>query len=327
LKRRTHRRALAAKREATQRAAVAKREADRLATDEKICATFGLPDPRFAFACGGRRKIAVDPCDERARKMLLAKGFRYFSHTQFFIYACLTELRLDVFFDIGTNYGECLFAVPFYTRTKIKGFEANPALHPYLTTSIAYNDDLEGVSVSPCAVAGSRGENVTFLVDEHWSGASSMVLDPSRKGIRRVEVETTTIDHEMSCLNNIRSALIKIDVEGFEPYVFVGAQQTNHRLNNLIYLIEFDSAYLLNSGTTGKEFFQDLSQSFSVYILTRNGLSEVLDYAELESRVEPGRKVHCDLVLVKIADPDFSATFADKILSRPFQELRRELSF
>jgi FkbM family methyltransferase len=298
-----------------------------LAVDEKIHATFGLPDPGFAFACGGRRKIAVDPKDERARKMLLAKGFRYFRHTQFFIYACVKELRLDVFFDIGTNYGECLFAVPFYTRTKIKGFEANPALHRYLRRSIAYNDDLEGVSVSPCAMGASPGETVTFLIDENWSGTSSMVLDPSRKGIRPVEVETTTIDHEISFLGDIHSALVKIDVEGFEPFVFLGAQQTNKRVKNLIYLIEFDSAYLPRSGTTGKEFFQYLSQTFSTYILTRDGLSVVLDYAELESRVEPGRKVHCDLVLIRIADPDFNVTFVDKILSQPFQELRRELSF
>ena len=73
-----------------------------------------------------------------------------------FIYCCIYCLPVDVFLDIGANYGECLFALPLYKKVKVRGYEANPDLIKHLNKSKTYNDDIKDIAIARYAVAAVR---------------------------------------------------------------------------------------------------------------------------------------------------------------------------
>src|SRR3569623_3622166 len=109
-------------------------------SDEEIERNYHTANPHFSYICGGLRRIAVDSNDRRARDLLLRRTPRYFATVQVTVFACHMLLKPTTFIDVGVNYGECLFAKPLFDRTPTFGFEANPALLPYVEKSLLNND-------------------------------------------------------------------------------------------------------------------------------------------------------------------------------------------
>jgi FkbM family methyltransferase len=293
--------------------------------DSKIKRAFGTKNPGFAFSCGGMRRIFVDPADMRVRRMLLRKGFRYFSSNQFMVYCLNKLLTVDAFIDVGSNYGECLVSLPLYSKTIVRGFEANPNLLSYIKKTIRFNEDLRDIEIAARAVTNRAGEKVDFQIDTRWSGKSSLSLDPGRSGVVTMSVPTTTIDDEVSALGSVSTLLVKIDVEGHEPDVLQGAVETNNSVQNIIYLLEFDSKFLSRGGHDPRVFFEILSETFALYKMDGAGLHEVPDYASLARGGSDLDEIHVDLVATKFDTPEVRDRFEKKILHPDFSETRRSL--
>ncbi len=297
--------------------------------DEAIIRLYNTQRPEFAYICGGRRMIAVDPDDARARKILLSKGLQYYSKVPYFIYRCLEELPVHLFMDIGANYGECMFSAPADCPTRIRGYEANPQLKPYLEKSVQFNTDLRSVEVNAMAVADVAGADRTLDIDPAWSGRSKLsqereVVQPDEAPLQ--QVRTTTIDRELNGQDPEPLVLLKIDIQGWEPAAFEGAAQTNKRLANLIYVIEFSEAHLEEAGWSPKRFFDELCADFTIYKLTARGLHPVSEYAALR-QIHPGEEqkpqgptLHLDLVLTTFADNAVARLFAQRIVAEDLFE-------
>lgn len=302
-------------------AAEAKKDIKSLEADEKILKHFGTINPPYAFISGGSRRISVDPLDKRARMQLLRHGEKYYSKMQTVVYALHAYLKPDFFLDIGVNYGECLFTAPEGAATRIIGFEANPNLTAFLDRSLAENPDLD-IRIIQSAVSDRPEGSLAFFINKAWSGKSTAVApsDAEAAHIERIEVPTTTIDHELRELIPDGSVVVaKVDVEGLEPKVLAGAQDLIQRCRTIVFCIEFDSKFLSGSGAA-EAFFEELTRSFRVYTIRREGIEVVRDYKTLVEQSGAKRHVHCDLMLYRTRDMDglnaFESQFCTKAVVR-----------
>ena len=304
-------------------------KSDKLEEQKKIDKTikqiFNVNNPEFAYICGGLRKISVNPKDRRARNILLRKGIRYYSNVQFFIYCCIYCLPVDVFLDIGANYGECLFALPLYKKVKVRGYEANPDLIKHLNKSKTYNDDIKDIAIARYAVASRAGEMLSFYIDTEWSGKSSILLQKKQSNVLKVEVPTTSIDYEMNRIGDCRMLLVKVDVEGFEPQVMEGAVRVSRDLTNIIYLLEFDTKFLKRGGIEPREFFNKLADQFSVYKLSYRSINPVADFEHLFAQHKDSPRIHVDLVLTKFGESEITGAFEQKIAAKDLKTISESL--
>lgn len=296
-------------------------------TDEIIRQHYNTDAPNFAYICGGLRRIAVNPADKRAKMQLLRHGLRYFSKMQAITFIINHIAKPDVYFDVGVNYGECLFAHPLHSSSVIVGFEANPSLMPLIQRSRIYNDDLANVELVAKAVSDVPGQVIPFFVNKAWSGKSTGVAPSrARADIQRIEVETTSLDAEFSNLRDWSTAVIKVDVEGFEPNVIRGGRDLfKERGKNIIIMLEFDSAFIAESGGDAEEFFDLLQDIFDVYLILRRSVWKI-DSLDVVRDLSPGQsKIHCDLMLVRTDDPDWAASTLGSFTARPLVDMAKEL--
>lgn len=283
-------------------------------TARGILATFHTEAPTVAYIANGLRRIAVDPTDARARQVLQRRGFRYFSGIQTFIYSCLSELPVDLFFDVGANYGECAFAAPLYSKTRTIGYEANEGLHSYLEKSRGYNDDLANIRFVHSAMSSQAEGTLTFYVDKDWSGKSSAIGDESKPNQVRMTVPATSLDREFETWGQGCSLLLlKVDVEGYEASVFHGARNVVQTVPNLVCLVEFDSKFLLRAKVDPPQFFARLSADFTVYRMTKGTLRKCETYKDLEG---PGEgRIQTNLVLSRFTDKNIESLFLKQIVA------------
>lgn len=288
-------------------------------TDD-IARHYNVPDPHFAYICGGLRRIAVDSADRRARSRLLARGIRYFSKMQAVVYAAHMVLKPSLYIDVGVNYGETLFAKPLFDRTPTFGFEANPGLIPRIDKSRLYNDDVE-VSVIPKAVGDRTGGDLTFYVNDLYTGNSSAAKFDNSKGVREITVPVTTLDAEILPHNcDLDRVLIKIDVEGYEPQALKGAEELLRRARNAVVLIEFDSFFMPAAGVDPEAFFGGLAEVFDILLIENHQARRVTRYAELPDKA--GR-IHADLALMKFADAEVRDLFIDRFCNGSLKDYMR----
>ena len=268
----------------------------------RIKNTFNIIDPNFAYICGGLRRIGVDGSEWRARKMLLSGGFRYFTKMQAAIYAAHIMLKPDLFLDVGVNYAECLFSKPLFDKTKTIGFEANPDLIPHINRSALYNDDVN-VELVPKAVGDVAGGELRFYVNELSSGKSTAARPKSLRDVREIIVPCTTIDAEVSSRNLDSSTLLmKIDVEGYEPYALRGAVNTISKSKSAAIFLEFDSLYIERSGVNSNMFFDEILSQFKVFEVNSNASRDITSFSELTKSRDEGQRVHVDLCLLRFSN-------------------------
>lgn len=291
-------------------------------SDEKfIQKHYNTLAPSFAYICSGLRRIAVNPEDARARKMLLRRGVRYVDLVQLVIHGLLKNLPFDLFLDVGSNYGECAFSVPLYCPTKILGFEANPHLHSYLGRSKIYNDDVQDIAFRQVAVSNSAGTQQPFYIDEDWSGKSSLHQTTNQR-LLRIDVPVTTIDNELQHLQlKPDLLLLKVDVEGAEPQVLDGASQTLAQTKNVVCLIEFDPSYVSKGKIDPHDFFESLLKQFQIHELAESPrrVQHIDDLRRTLGSRET--RLHTDLLLSRFDDSTLATLFNEHILERKIEAL------
>jgi FkbM family methyltransferase len=295
----------------------------RQAAEERIRQHYNTANPRIAYCLAGLRRLSVDPGDGRARRMLLAYGPRFLSRQQAILYAINALLPVELYLDVGVNYGECLVALPLYARTRVRGFEANPALHPFIDKTLVYNDDLENVEISGRAMGAVAGEEIDFFVDARWSGKSTAVPTEGAS-IRKTTAITTTLDAELRD-ETPDLLLVKLDIEGYEAAAFRGAAEVNRRLPNVLYLMEFDDAFLTRAGEDPAALVEEFGRDFALFMLTGRGLKPIASYADIPVTDTAKGLKHTDLLLAKLTDPALRDRFEAEIADAPMKDLHARL--
>jgi len=126
-----------------------------------------------------------------------------------------------VFVDVGANIGAS--TVPLAKQLNsgtVVAIEASPAVYPYLARNIELND-LRNIRLHHCAALDHDRDSVAFYEapkDHFGMGA----LAPQFSG-KAVPVTARTLDSILDQDSIDRVDVLKVDVEGFEGQVFVGA--------------------------------------------------------------------------------------------------------
>lgn len=152
------------------------------------------------------------------------KGWRYYEPLYLLL---LREVLQDceVFYDVGGNMGYyTLSAAKFRPGLAIHTFEPNPKMHAILAANLAANG-IGQVVLNQLALSDHEGLVDFYLPASDLSGT----LDPDFNAAEQVtvqQVRATTIDAYAGLQPIAGRLLMKIDVEGHEPEVLVGATET-----------------------------------------------------------------------------------------------------
>ncbi len=162
----------------------------------------------------------------------------------------LTSLDLmgKTVFDIGAFEG--VFTLFFARKVGAEGqvitFEPNPFNYDKVLENIALNG-FENVEVRQTALGEQAGElELSFRHSESGSGSLHPAIRAAitqEKSAYTVNVPVDTLDHQLQTTGLPKPDLIKIDVEGFEPNVLKGMEQTIQDCQPHLYL-ELHGAYL-----------------------------------------------------------------------------------
>lgn len=123
----------------------------------------------------------------------------------------------DVFIDIGANVGHYSLLMSGVKKCKSIAVEPVPQTFKQLVNQVELNNLSKLISTLNIGVSDSKGE-LFFSTDK---GTMNRIVNENYRNLVKVKVSTIDALSE----NNIPIA-IKIDVEGYEKYAFMGAQET-----------------------------------------------------------------------------------------------------
>ncbi len=181
----------------------------------------------------------------------------------------------DVFVDVGANIGTTTIPMAYTVGStgKVISFEAHPLTAKNLQKSVNQNKGArEHIEIRNKALGEKNG--VTHI--------SNLAMDDlnflSDKGI---EVELSTLDTELRDIPHIN--LIKIDVEGYEKFVFLGGEKTLAK-TDMIYFESFEPNYARFDYTLDDILTLLHKASFIVYSLNDGKRHEIREgYRNLET--------------------------------------------
>ena len=181
----------------------------------------------------------------------------------------LATARPGIVVDVGANVGwHALHAAQHRNVEAVIAFEPDPLNVAMMERSIARNG-IKKVIVDRRAVGAKPGVARLYNYKGSNRGRHSMAVD---HGFGSRDIEVTDLDSalEARTFGSRPVALIKIDVEGYEPAVIVGASRTLARTDAII--LEY-SPQLSRAGghSTGAMIAQLYDAGFTPFAMRNNG--------------------------------------------------------
>lgn len=176
-----------------------------------------------------------------------------------------------VFFDVGSNVGYyTLLAAPIVGKDgKVHAFDPVSEQHADLRANVERNK-LQNVVPERLIITDRAGTMEINLGSEDNAGTASVNL-VYRENQATERVDCTTLDAYLSEHGVKRLDVLKIDVEGHEPFVLRGVAETLRKLRPLL-LVEVRGEMLEELGSSRETLFQQIAvHGYVPYSLTRGG--------------------------------------------------------
>lgn len=123
----------------------------------------------------------------------------------------------DVFVDVGANIGSYTTLASAVCGARTIAIEPDPQTLGALKKNVAINKVGDLVTVAECAVGATKGVVQFTIGRDTTNRVASRGYGPTR------EVQVLPLD---DIVGDAQPTLLKLDVEGYEPQVFAGAQRT-----------------------------------------------------------------------------------------------------
>lgn len=188
-----------------------------------------------------------------------------------FLQACLDPG--DTVIDIGANIGNvCLACARAVGETgRVLAVEPHPRIYRSLVENVALNGI--GRTVETVNVALGDGEGAVRFTDASDDTQNTIARDG---GAGTIEVAMRPLD---TIAPEGEIALMKIDAEGYEPWIIAGASSACSRTRMLY--AEFNPALIRGHGGDPVEFLDGLRRhGFRLSVLGDEGLTEMTDMPE-----------------------------------------------
>jgi FkbM family methyltransferase len=179
--------------------------------------------------------------------------------------------KATLFIDVGANTGS--WAMPFLSRMKPGGkgllFEPSPIAAKMLKDNFGQTKNV--VEIIRAAV-GDKSGRACFFMEPAAGETSSLVMGHSQSGAQEIEVPVTTIDEELLKRNIDFVDFLKIDAEGYDLRVMMGAMNSikGHKIG--IVQFEYNAPWALVGSTLSDAIKLFRTNGYLVYLLLREGL-------------------------------------------------------
>jgi FkbM family methyltransferase len=166
----------------------------------------------------------------------------------------------SVVLDIGANFGlyTAVAASFIKDRGRLYAFEANPHTFKFLRRTLYANRLFHNPNVVAvnALVGASGGRGTLYYLPEELGGATTTNLGQWGTEARSVEVDRIALDDVLPA--DLPVDLVKIDVEGSEPFVLRGMRQTIRRSPNIRIFLEFVESFLAHT-VAAEEFVGEIA--------------------------------------------------------------------
>jgi FkbM family methyltransferase len=228
----------------------------------------------------------------RALLSVAARGMGLFnskdarlSGEAFFFEHIVSNRQLRVIFDVGANVGDFTQAVLSSNPTAaIYAFEPHPRTFAAFQATTEHNKRVVpfqcglGTTASKAFLYDLAAGDGTQLASLH-RGALEMIS----KDLTQVEVEIRTLDDVLLATGANRIDLLKIDTEGNERAVLLGASRALEEGRIRSVLFEFNEMNVFSR--TFMHDFVELLPGFRFYRLLPDGLAALAPYSTLHSEL------------------------------------------
>lgn len=245
------------------------------------------------------RKIFLDSQDISLSPHIMYEGRWEQWVTDFFI----KNLKAgDVFFDIGANCGfYTLLAAHHVGQTGfVLALEPQRKLRSLIENSIEINGFSGFSHVIETAVGEIEGE-AQLGHYKNLKGSSTLFPGFGDSGENvKVAPLPAIIRYTEELFNRVLTPnVIKIDVEGYEYFVWKGAREYLKEIKNILILLEFTPDRYIQLGQDPEIFINELmADGFQITQLTHNGTEKEFTSGDIERVIDSGD--YADLVLRKV---------------------------
>jgi FkbM family methyltransferase len=147
-----------------------------------------------------------------------------------------------LFLDIGADLGSysVLVANKFKNSpVAVKTFEPISESCALIEENIRKNSIEEYVTIYPCALANENNDNATIELNCDTPGSSTMKDGAESKSKKQIHIKTRKLDDIINKeIGKFDSIIFKIDVEGMERDVILGAQKIIHSQKEIYLMVE-----------------------------------------------------------------------------------------
>ena len=234
-----------------------------------------------------RHKMYVDAKDMGIAPHLIMDGY-----WESWITKLLAQIVQPGFtcLDIGANFGyfSILMSELSGTTGKTYAIEPNPRIAELLRSTRFINGGK--FEVIETALSDKKGEAILTINDRELGGGT-IKKNEMKKGRSQVVVQTISVDELVKEKNMGRVDIIKMDVEGVEPMVFEGMQETIDANPQIQIIVEYSPSIYADA------------QKFTDYLFSEFTVCQLKDFVEIiqleKEDIPLLLKItdHCDLYL------------------------------
>lgn len=191
--------------------------------------------------------------------------------------------------EVGANFGcyTLVMADMVGKEGKIYAFEANSKVFKYLEESVKLNK-LENIINVYNNAASDKSYNGMMVYGISNIGAGYIINESDPEKLKKicennsscVPIKSITLD---SLFFGKKIDLLKIDAEGFEPFIINGSDKIIKDNNNIILMMEWISSHMKRNIKSIESFLNKLKSYGFFFFVVKNGKLQEISDAELLS--------------------------------------------
>ena len=159
------------------------------------------------------------------------------------IYDYFKNIDKFIFIDIGSNVGSYTLLTKEFKDSFCIAFEANNYIYDILKKNIELNNVTDKTLLNNIALSNKEEEKILKIPNDNrcGSGLSCLCDKPIRySNFTTQKINTITLDSYINNINTDKIDFIKIDTEGWEYFILLGAINTIKKYKPIIQLEIWD---------------------------------------------------------------------------------------